>query len=1196
MKEEMFRLIAKKIKRYAAVTCAAALVVGSFRSDLLVGMGKELLDNFDAGTSFYVGKDSVSGADPAGVDAKRTLIMEAALEKEDGNYVYGESQYLTLKVSEVVDQDTGLDVTQGDVTGNVVDDENVEVEVILNKKENDTWKTLETNEYAVNIQEEYKLPVGENTYNEPGEYQIHINPKNDKTVEANLDFTVAEKELLYTVRAKNKNFDNTTNVELEVVAPEETYGVSVSLTDSAKQKAHFKNAGDVTETKSVEVIAEEGLSVDDYIVEGNEENRYDVILDWEAELKADIIANAVIKEDTLADIVEYSTKYQDENGKYWLSEMDQYNQLIIRVKDGMTGYKLAQNLPEEGQALQNDEISVETVELENGNAVFYVANEKGEISQAEISGLGIDTTAPAISMKDINGEANSFVVSNTEQTYKVEASDEESRIASVKYIVTDVEKDSIDWNGKEVKEASVENAVVSVPAFGYLYVQAIDNVGNAAVNDANSGSHSMVLDEDAPKLVIRVDDRDTDSEAVSVEKKHKLQIVAEDDLSGVASISYTLNDTSYYGEQKNEKYESLEDYKAEWKNVTLEGITLGENEELDGAYTLLVKSEDFAGNEIPKEVELYFDNTAPQYEIKVAGDNFHEKEVYYGNTGFEVELTVTEANEMAADATRLIIKRNGEILNAEQLQVEGISAEGSADQKSWKVTIPETAADGNYTVELSGMDAAGNSIEKIPTESLPKMILDKNAPSYTVEVKNVEPVDGFYYYGNEGFTAILSITETNKLAESLEVIVKRDGTKLDNTALTNENITIVDESEGERKNWKVSIPGTVAEGIYTVELSGTDAAGNGITVIPEDTLPKMILDITAPSYKIDVKNAETVEAPYYYGNAGFDITLSVTENNKMAVNANVVVKKDEVALDSAKLASEQIVITDESEGERKNWKVSIPAAASEGSYTVELKGTDAANNAIVEIQGVSLPKMILDKTAPEVSYSLNDQKIDVGAAKTISFGNTDRIYKVEIVEANGVKEAYYAISYADNAAEINQWKSVDEDWNATVKIGNNGYLFVKATDKAGNTKICDVKQPLVLESNAPEVAITDENDAQIKNVHPITVEAIDMPETGFSGVQYIEYELYEKGNLTKKDAYSGSVVQANAPENLEKLYEGNQYRLLSSILAEYGKVSTDLNGEYLLKVKATDYSGNSSKEQEKHCGMIQQILFTELWM
>lgn len=122
-------------------------------------------------------------------------------------------------------------------------------------------------------------------------------------------------------------------------------------------------------------------------------------------------------------------------------------------------------------------------------------------------------------------------------------------------------------------------------------------------------------------------------------------------------------------------------------------------------------------------------------------------------------------------------------------------------------------------LNCQGMDAAGNSIEKIPTESLPKMILGKNAPSYTVEVKNVEPVDGFYYYGNEGFTAILSITETNKLAESLEVIVKRDGTKLDNTALTNENITIVDESEGERKNWKVSIPGTVAEGIYTVELS-----------------------------------------------------------------------------------------------------------------------------------------------------------------------------------------------------------------------------------------------------------------------------------------------------------------------------------------------------------------------------------------
>ncbi|MBB1424775.1 Ig-like domain repeat protein, partial [Pseudoalteromonas sp. SG43-7] len=200
----------------------------------------------------------------------------------------------------------------------------------------------------------------------------------------------------------------------------------------------------------------------------------------------------------------------------------------------------------------------------------------------------------------------------------------------------------------------------------------------------------------------------------------------------------------------------------------------------DGAFSVEVSVRDSVGNETTESVSGVIDTTAPSLTVQGVGAGSDVTPVFSGTSneiGGTVTLVVTDANgvEQTLSAT---VQSNGQ----------------------WSVEVPNGLSEGDYSVETTILDAAGNSTQVNLTgtidTSVPVVMVNDNGlgnnATPTITGTSTEPT---------GTVVSISIVDVNGDSYGLSATVLADG------------------------SWQVTAP-SLTDGSYTVTASITDAAGN----------------------------------------------------------------------------------------------------------------------------------------------------------------------------------------------------------------------------------------------------------------------------------------------------------------------------------------------------------------------------------
>nr|WP_256594156.1 Ig-like domain-containing protein [Neisseria elongata] len=424
----------------------------------------------------------------------------------------------------------------------------------------------------------------------------------------------------------------------------------------------------------------------------------------------------------------------------------------------------------------------------------------------------------------------------------------------------------------------------------------------------------------------------------------------------------------------------------------------------DGVYTVDASVSDAAGNSSTAQDKGEIDATAPVITVDapdgVSTDNTplikgHVEGVPAGST---VTLVVTDAQ------------------GASQTVTAQTDANGD-----YQVEVPGALADGVYTVDASVSDAAGNS-----STAQDKGEIDATAPVITVDAPdgvstdNTPLIKGHVEGVPAGSTVTLVVTDAQGASQTV-------------TAQTDAN-----------GDYQVEVPGALADGVYTVDASVSDAAGNSSTA--QD---KGEIDATAPVITVDAPDGvSTDNTPLIKGHvegvpAGSTVTLVVTD---------------------AQGASQTVTAQTDANGD---YQVEVPGALADGVYTVDASVSDAAGNS-----STAQDKGEIDATAPVIT---------VDAPDGVSTDNTPLIKG----HVEGVPAGSTVTLVVTDAQGASQTVTAQTDANGDYQVEVPGALAdgvytvdASVSDAAGNSSTAQDKGEIdatapVITVDAPDGVSTD---------------------------------------------------------------------------------------------------------------------------
>ena len=246
----------------------------------------------------------------------------------------------------------------------------------------------------------------------------------------------------------------------------------------------------------------------------------------------------------------------------------------------------------------------------------------------------------------------------------------------------------------------------------------------------------------------------------------------------------------------------------------------------------------------------------------------------------------------------------------------------------WNAT-PAGLADGAYTAKVTQGDAAGNSA----TSATISFTVDTTTPAPTVTA----PVAGSY---TNSTTPTLSGAAGTASGDAGTVTVK-----IYNGSGTGGTVNQTKTPSVSGGAWSVAAS-TLTDGIYTVTVNQTDAAGHSGT----STAVTFTVDTAAPA-------APTVTAPSAWATS-LTPTITGTAANGAGDNATVTVEILSGASVVQTLTATRTVTT---------WSVAVPVALTEGgAYTVRARQGDAAGNTSANSAALGFT---VDTIAPAVTLT-----------------------------------------------------------------------------------------------------------------------------------------------------------------------------------------------------------------------------------
>ncbi len=380
-------------------------------------------------------------------------------------------------------------------------------------------------------------------------------------------------------------------------------------------------------------------------------------------------------------------------------------------------------------------------------------------------------------------------------------------------------------------------------------------------------------------------------------------------------------------------------------------------------------------------------------------------------------FTLSGASKNLAQGTALTVTLNGKTYTAEV-----------GENGAWSVKVPAADAqalgDGTWTVNVSGKDAAGNTVSGSQTIGV-----DTVPPTLSVDAISQDNIVNAAEHNQ-------TLTLTGKTnAEAGQILT---------VTLNGKNHTATVGSDG---TWSVTLPASevqeLADGNHSLTVNVSDKAGNG-----SSTTANFTVDTSAPVVTID-----TV--------AGDDV-LNTSEQSQAQIisgKASGAAAGDVVTVTLGGQTFTGVVQADGS------WSVGVPAsvigALGEGNHSISVSVTDAAGNTGSATHGVTLsgnpPELTIDAISQDNVLNAQEAMQPLSLSGTSNLPNGSDI----TVTLNNVN--YQA------TVENGIW-SVQVPVSDVLNLANTLYtVSVSGTDSVGNSGSADAN--LLVDTVLPQVII-----------------------------------------------------------------------------------------------------------------------------
>ncbi len=624
----------------------------------------------------------------------------------------------------------------------------------------------------------------------------------------------------------------------------------------------YENAGDPDEDVPETVELKQSTMQPAVLVDGQPTQNY------YTDAESISFTNAKILKNTASD-QQYSLPdehYTDSSQKNW------YKGSAVKVT-GKNGFQI-NSLPFLSNPLGwlNDFTQeAECVPDGNGEMSFYLRDTKNFfhwIFGAHLHQIWTDNTAPQIQLETVNQAKPSakFDFGQTELCYTLKVSDSGSGTKRVTFCVADSENlpDSAVW-----KEAAYQNGkyTFTVKAedtqSGWLFIRADDNVGNVRLLEPRC----FVLEKNAPVTSIIADNEKYETiHTVAFDIKDSAEEGRLPYLySGLSQISYTL----YHNNKPLPQFSSVPVYSAEapdsmsdlpgdrvyHHSLTIDGTGLS------GDYTLKVEALDFCGNKQESSIDLHFDGTPPAAAVILKNGKRVNGQWYYNKSNCAV--TVQFSDDRLADGGQYTatISDGKNLLSLGSSSMTKLS--DTAGELIFSADQVTKLRDGSLTVTVSARDNAGNVTTVLDSNSPAAMegmratfILDTVAPTIT-KISSTETPTKIYhdvggtsvYYKANAVDLTFTIEEQN--AELLHAEMKKDGHAVDQNSDSKDTVSVSKNSITFHMQ---------SEGHYTeFTVSGSDLAGNSVTVTPKKVWNKECDTPAAEAGKVEIPCGKTID-------------------------------------------------------------------------------------------------------------------------------------------------------------------------------------------------------------------------------------------------------------------------------------------------------------------------------------------------
>ncbi|MCQ8849646.1 Ig-like domain-containing protein [Alteromonas stellipolaris] len=358
---------------------------------------------------------------------------------------------------------------------------------------------------------------------------------------------------------------------------------------------------------------------------------------------------------------------------------------------------------------------------------------------------------------------------------------------------------------------------------------------------------------------------------------------------------------------------------------------------------------------------------------------------------------------------------------------------------SFSADVPNLMAEGSYTVTAVAEDTAGNETTTTETNGS----VDTTAPTINLDAQGT---------GNDTTPTITGSTDLSP-GSSVTITVT-------DSAGAEQTFTAIVDSNGD---FSADVPNAMADGNFNVTATTTDTAGNSASDTTSGNINTAVPNLTLDSLSTGNDTTPTITGTTDIA-PGSTVSISVTDNVGNTQTFDAIVQAN------------------------GTFSVDVPAALSEGDYSVTATATDASGNTATANENGG----IIDTTAP--------------AAPTVDAGNG--------TEITGTAEAGAVVNVdvdGDGTPDFTVIADGDGNWSVTptTTLADGVVVTATAIDEAGNTS---GPASDTVDAVAPVVAF---DDLTTNDTTPALTGSVDDPTaTVVVTINSIDYNATNNGNGT----------------------------------------------------------------------------------